>query len=625
MITLYQSIESNSFPDEEIIISYDSKNQPYSRYLDDDWVLLDKDITINFNQLSGEFKKTIKNIIYNLINKKSLRSLKSHLRNLMNSASTFENLIKMSLGKNYGDLDNPQIYNSVIYNAQAQGLRYKTWKNLLLLIPVLKSEGFISRDIGKADDLAKYLAGNTKYSKQTMAIPEKIASVYFSEAIRVVELFHDDRQIISKLYGIFISEINKTSRSEIHIEAAARKVYKKFDKYTHIELDHTGSWLSGIRGACYTVIAAFTGCRDGEIRSLNLTSYEEKKYAGMLIPILKGIDTKPNIGGARRAVSWVTIPAAKKAIELLWDSYQFARVFWAEKVKDLSHPDEKKRYLKNVNALLVNFPAQTAINPKAGRGVIDNSLRIFAYSANYDATLEDVKEFDLINPSRQGELKVGRVLIPHPHAFRRTFAVYLVRNKLASLLDLKYQFKHMNIAMTSWYSNQAHVASYFDMMMDNGLQNEILGENNSYITDTLYYVYNEAETLAGPEGKRILGLRAKSTSAIYLNREEIAQQVKEGRLSIIEHPTGHCTNPRCDRVCDMTICQYKLVTKEKAFELVQIRERLIDKFSSMSDAKVNQPNILSKLYFEIRSIEKSLEEHSILHAKFKADITVSLL
>ena len=84
MITLYQSIESNSFPDEEIIISYDSKNQPYSRYLDDDWVLLDKDITINFNQLSGEFKKTIKNIIYNLINKKSLRSLKSHLRNLMN-------------------------------------------------------------------------------------------------------------------------------------------------------------------------------------------------------------------------------------------------------------------------------------------------------------------------------------------------------------------------------------------------------------------------------------------------------------------------------------------------------------------------------------------------------------
>ena len=74
---------------------------------------------------------------------------------------------------------------------------------------------------------------------------------------------------------------------------------------------------------------------------------------------------------------------------------------------------------------------------------------------DYKANTADVKEFDLLNPTRIGDLKVGKILVPHPHAFRRTFAVYLVRNRLGSLLDLKYQFKHMNVAMTSWYSNQS--------------------------------------------------------------------------------------------------------------------------------------------------------------------------
>ena len=122
-----------------------------------------------------------------------------------------------------------------------------------------------------------------------------------------------------------------------------------------------------------------------------------------------------------------------------------------------------------------------------------------------------------------------------------------------------------------------------------------------------------------------MNLRENSSTTIYLSREEIAQQVKEGRLSIIEHPGGHCTNPRCDRVCDMTTCQYKLVTKEKALELEQVRERLMLKFTRMTEAKVNQPNILSRFYYEIRAIEQVLEEHRIPHSKFTADISVSLL
>ncbi|RAP68082.1 putative orphan domain protein [Candidatus Erwinia dacicola] len=60
--------------------------------------------------------------------------------------------------------------------------------------------------------------------------------------------------------------------------------------------------------------------------------------------------------------------------------------------------------------------------------------------------------------------------------------------------------------MTIWYANQANIASYIDMMIDKELQDEIAGENQNYITDVTYHIYNEAETLAGHEGKRIKNL-----------------------------------------------------------------------------------------------------------------------
>ncbi|MDW7549816.1 site-specific integrase [Pseudoalteromonas peptidolytica] len=607
------------------VITYDSSNNPYSRYSDKEWVFLCEKVTISFKSLSGKFEITIKDIVLKIIKANTLSSKLSTLRNLINGASTFQGLIEKHGGTSYRDLDNNLIYNSVVAEAKFLNLRYKTWKNHLILLPILAHEGYIERIIGKADDLAYYLAGNSKFAKQTMAIPEKIAAMYFQEAISIVDEFHTERYTISKLYEEFFIEVNKTGRSKAQLKSAASKAYKKIGSHSFIELDLTGTWLAGLRGACYTVIAAFSGCRDGEIRSLNLSSYQEKEYAGFTIPILNGFDTKPNKGGVKRAVSWVTIPVVKKAIELLWESYQFARDYWVERSEQIQHKDERNNYLEDVNSILVNFPVPSAINPKAGRQAVDRSLRVFINSVGYLATPDDVKEYNLLNPTRHGELKVGETLIPHPHSFRRTFAVYLVRNKLASLLDLKYQFKHMNLAMTSWYSNQAHVASYLDMVMDTNLQTEISSESTSYITDTLYYVYNEAETLAGPEGKRILGLRAKSKSTIYLSRDEISQQVKEGRLSIIEHPTGHCTNPSCDRICDMTTCQYKVVTKNKALELITMREKLIKKFTMMNEARVNQPNILSKIYFEIRSIEKVLDEHTLTYPQFSADISVTLL
>ncbi|HBP42669.1 MAG TPA: site-specific integrase [Halomonas sp.] len=493
---------------------------------------------------------------------------------------------------------------------------------------MLNTKGYIKRDFGNIDLLARKLSENSEQSKQAMAMPEEISSYYFNSAIKTIEKYHPFRKKISCLYDIYLNQFYYYKNKGYHHVTCRTKALKKAHEHKlyDIELDLNGKWLSWIRGACYILLAGFTGCRDSEIKSFSLDSYVEKKYGDTVIPLLTGIDTKPNMGGVKRAVSWVTIPIALKAIELLWDAYQFSREIWKAKLsQETYHKDERKRNLDDLNSLFISMPFLGATQPRVGRQAISDSIRNYVKSLNYKTNLDHVKEFNLLNTTRKNELKIGDILVPHPHAFRRTFAVYFVRNKLGSLIDLKYQYKHMNAVMTSWYSNQAHIASFFDMMIDEDLLSEISDENYAHITDTLYYIYNDAETLAGPEGKRILNLRSKSRTTIYLSREEISAQVREGRMSIIEHPSGHCTNPRCDRVCDMTTCQYKIVTKEKAVNLIKVRERLINKFNAMVDAQVNQPNILSKLYYEIRSIEKVFDEHQMSHIKFSGEISASLL
>lgn len=601
------------------IVSFDSDGNPYSYYSSDTWILWSLNLEISFSRLSENFKEITKLIVYKEINNKTLKSKKSVTKNIIEGAVIFEKCITSCGGFSYKFIDSEKNYRKVLAEAKNRKLKYKTWKNNLIFISHLYNEGFISRNIGNANSLALDLSSSGDAVSQTICIPERIATIYYRNSLDFIETYHPYRHEISSAYEDFISAYEKSS-NRYSSNITSRKYALRYLNFgpsgIDIEFDYNGRWLSKLRGACYIVIAAFTGCRDGEIKSFNLDSYQEKKYAGLTVSVLHGIHTKPNIGGVKRHTSWVTIPAVKKAIELLWDAFNFAREGWKNQAANIKHVDERKRFLQHTDSLFVTLPYSTAKRPNAGRQSIFHSLNSFTRSLDCLATKGDVDEFDILNPSRKGDLKIGEKLDIHPHAFRRTFAVYLVRNKLASLIDIKYQFKHMNIAMTSWYANQANIASSLDMIIDTELQDEISGENKNYMADVIYHLYNEAETLSGPEGRRIKNLRAEGDSTIYLSKKEILKQVEEGRLSIIEHPGGYCTNPDCDRICDMTVCQYKVITIEKARALIPIREKLTKKYNEIYASGIDIPNISSKIYYEIRSIEKILSEHNLSFVAF---------
>lgn len=613
-------------PDNEVI-SYSSDGKPFSYYQDDRWVIFEEDMNISFVNITGKFKSLCKELLYNSFKSNEFLNKKSTAKKYIQSFSILSKCIIECGGTDFTFINSDKGFREFIKVAQSRNLKYKTWKNYLIILSVLKKEKIITRVIDNADELAVLLSNSQRISHQTIALPENIASNYFKVALDIVAKYHPIREVISDTYESFIQDYTKNIERGYGVHTArgyAQKNYLEQTKTIEFKLDLTGAWLTWIRGACYTVIAAFTGCRDGEIKSLTKESYQEKKYAGMTIPIVNGNHTKVNIAGVERETNWVTIPAVKLAIELIWDIYEFSRKNWKARAQLCTHIDEQNKMIQEADSLFLSY-SPTARYPAAGRQAIDKSLKSFVKYVNYRANPHDVAEFNLLNPSRKGELKIGETLIPNPHCFRRTFAVYLVRNKLASLLDLKYQFKHINIAMTSWYSNQANVAGYFDMMLDKELLLDIAQENHEFMTDTLYHIYNEAESLSGAEGKRIASLRGEDRSSIYLSRDEISKQVRDGQMSIIETPVGHCTNPRCDRICDAPVCKYAVVTKTKALELLPKRNLLITKFESLITFGVKMPNILSNLYYEIKSIEQCFKDHNIAFDIFKHDINQTLL
>ncbi|EJL6363926.1 hypothetical protein NMR40_002677, partial [Vibrio cholerae] len=121
----YISIEFTENVD--FTISYDSNNQPYSRYSDQKWIFPKHECVISFLGLSGRFEETAKRLALNIINTRNSRSTKLLSRNIMSGAVIFQGLIRMSGGDDYSALDDDRVYNRVISHAKHEGIKYKTW------------------------------------------------------------------------------------------------------------------------------------------------------------------------------------------------------------------------------------------------------------------------------------------------------------------------------------------------------------------------------------------------------------------------------------------------------------------------------------------------------------------
>lgn len=513
-------------------------------------------------------------------------------------------------------LEQDDMWREFKHNLKSLKLAYKTLEGVLAGVVSVAN-----RVITDKKELSKALCCNTKKNKkQAIAIPEAMASSLFGIAAEIVEEHHAYRHAISDACKKYNTLFDEYSNADTKNPARSKKSYSTWYKRNH---EHgipikgfmpTAKGLGQIQKACMLVLLGFSGVRISEANSFNKESYVTRDHGGIVVPFLLGEITKSEEGGKPRRESWVTHPIAEKALELAYDMSEFAREHYREKYAE--HPDKDKIYRDLESAFLVlSIEHQSK---KVVAGGWPKAFNIFMRADDIVATAKDVEEFNKANKSRFGELKEGGYLPKlSPHDFRRTFAMFLVRNKLGSILTLKHQYKHSNVVMTQWYTNFSGELAFSDLMADEELQQMVQEVNQEVAAHSLFEIHN-SETLSGKEGKRIDSERkadGRYNGSVYVSLEECRRMVANGSSSIVEHPTGYCINPSCDRICadekSMQTCQHEIVTHEKALEQLPFYYRLVSKFKALNNGQYYLASVLNDFQKRIESLEETFREHNI--------------
>lgn len=490
--------------------------------------------------------------------------------------------------------------------------------------------GLITRYVQPGDkSIKKWGAG--KRREQHIALPERMAYKLFAAAIEIVERYHPHRHVISAAYDAYLH-----AKSTYKGKAFARDVGNDISHdvpFDDFYLEAKALCASEIQTACWLVLIGFSGVREAEGKSMNPASYDESRcYKGRAVPLLHGLISKNQRAGKPMAESWVTHPIAKLALELAYDSSEFARKHYRTKLEGLPPSPRRNRQLTQLSSAFLVL--STCLQEKQViMGNTQAKLRKFAKKYGVRALADDVVEFDALNPTRKGQLKAG-ALLPKlsNHDFRRSYACFLIRNRLGNLMSLRAQYKHDNLMMTNWYQNGTSMAAVLDLKMDTELQQMIQEANLAIHENTLFHIFNESETLTGFEGRRIIAEREKYQvrypGQIYMSREDIRAMLRTNSISVVEHPTGYCFNPECDRICasdkSTETCKHEVLTPEKVLETKLPRyQRWIRKFRALNSGRYYMAAILTDILTEIKAIEKTLSEHNIPFEPFVDKVKIA--
>lgn len=596
-----------------IVISSDTQGKPLSYLFSDEWDFsYDKKMKINddgivrFTHIDVNYRKQVQFLICEIVDIKE-----SSLASIVRARTLLVKIMDIIESSDVSLLDRFDVYNKFINRIKAEKLSISYIQNIFTFINSINELGYCERFYESPKKEATKIANN-KNVNQAIAIPERLMVNMLNVAVGIVEKYSDYGSKISSAYDLYFDELEQYKESGKNTKHFKRDVGCKIRHeipYSEFELDGKSYFAKDIQTACMIVCSAFSGVRVSEGFSLNHLSYKEKEYNNFVIPIIEGESSKGRTNGIPMKESWVCHPIVYKALKLAYEITDFSRKRLRDKFKDNPHR------LKQVESafIVVSLNEAKNVSPISFNEQFVRFMSDHGISAND----EDIVEFDKLNPERKGELKSGEFLpkLSH-HDFRRTFAVFVVRNRLGNLMCIKQQFKHTNLIMSAWYANNSDMARELDMSVDSELKEMIDEANISVTTDLLFDIYN-SETLSGIRGNEIVKERESLPykGKIYVSREDIEERVRGNQISVVEHPTGFCFNPKCDRICSSDrstkTCSHEVVTRDKALERADFRIRLIDRFNALNNGQFQMGNILTDILLKIKSIESVLSDHNI--------------
>jgi integrase len=529
-------------------------------------------------------------------------------------------------------------------------------RSLASTINILNRVGLLNRYVHKREWVKWIKEGAEK--GQAIAFPEVIHSTIVKQVVQFVETYHPYRhqisEVMDKVYAyqdkmmdkelekLGLNHVNEMTRKQLSVFGT--RISRRICKWPEIQaipdfkVHRKGNWLGKLHKMCFICVGLFSGARHKELLSMNKDSYDITLSG---ISKVSGFTTKGE-NGKPIFTTWNTAPISKLALELAYDATQATRNYALERVKKgfqvgLLTKDQYDYRLRELSSafIAVDIPySDEKLQAKKSFKYNVNSDGVFTLNLkefNIIATAEDVEEFNLLNPNRAGDLKVGGGL-PRlaPHDLRRSFVVFMVKNRLGNALTVKYQLKHRNINMSNWYANYSELARTNQLLMDTELMDEFNEAFEAAAVDAWDDIHNISDNLSGAEGERIAkdkSERLAQGEQIVMSRSELIALVRSGDKSIVLLPTGgYCTNRNCERLCSLmdiveAPCSHKVVTDKAAKKFSRERDNLITSFRAINDMEdYANELILDARKKKIQSIEPTLAKHKIPFEKFNDEI-----
>lgn len=646
LLKLQEEFDDNPF------VSFDSSGQGVSRVYDDTWDYTARNEsrrTVGFTAVPEIHRANIQRYVGKLLEYNMDKSTDNHVS--VSLVSRWQDRLQ-SISKYWGKSDFSLLSNNTEWRKFKSSIKghysQVTMDSIAATINTLNAAGLLDRYV-KLSELR--VLANDKGGKQHIAMPSTIHAKVLQRVIDTVETYHPHRLEISYAMskGIKLrdselaNELNKLHVSNLSVNEAialnkrvARQANKLGEAIPEYRFDQTGKWVNDILKDCLMCVALFSGARKTELLSFNHNSYHI--IAG--VSVLQGKTYKANKGVAKTE-TWVTHPIALKTLELAYDMTQYARDIHKTVLNDAFDNGDvtKDDYQHGMRQLSSAFIGTNMGMDSYGK-VRSAYLLNLGQGLNLEkfglvATQEEVDEFNFLNPDWYGEMAVGGSLPKLSlHDLRRSFAVFLVRNRLGNAQTIKYQFKHKNINMSHWYANYAQLARAEDLLMDESLMIEANEAMEELAVEAFDDIYNGSENLSGGGSKDIMKEKEERLGrgeTIVMSREEIKALIKNGSKSIVLLPTGgYCTNSKCERLCSIESfavedkpCSHLVITDKSAKGMAAQRKRLIKAFTDMNDmGDYAYSRILVGYKEKICHIEHTLKDHKIPFEPFTQQIKV---
>jgi len=638
--------------EENPYVTFDSKGKGKSRLYDISWdfsSLGQNKNKVRFEHIEHQHRKNVQAYLFALMENKKRQSASEQVTvsTLLSSVKYMNALICYWGCSDFSLLSDKREWRNLKRNIKGLWSE-STLQGISSTINKMSDAGLTGRYVTKKE----YVRLKSKrVNQQHIALPEAIHAQVIFQVVECVEKYHSYRHSISSVMGKVIAFRDKEYSFELKkrgtkvLSQAQKITFNKRMSYNtdkmskpygipDFRVKFDGKWLHDLLRQCLICIGLFSGARKMELLSMNKDSYGTKDG----IPIISGYRSKDN-EGQPIYTTWNTHPIVKQALELAFDATQSIRQYHKEKLRlgmeqgDVSL-DEFRYGIEELDSAFIKCDLSSRIINNYRLKVSNHTSGLGLKLFNIRATVEDIKEFDLLNPSRAGTLNLGGTLPKFSlHDLRRSFAVFVVRNRLGNDQTVKYQLKHKNLNMSRWYTNYSALARINKLFMDEDLLRECDKAVEEATLDALDDIYNGSETLSGVEGEKIAERKMESLrkgEQVYMSRDDLRALLRSKEKALVILPTGgYCTSRDCERLCSMTDliegkknCG-KVITDKGAKRMAREREELIRSFRDMN---AFEDYAYSTLLFarkkKILQIEQTLDTHKIPYKKFTDKIKV---